>query len=67
MTAQVNALLTYSVDEVAKLLGLSRGCAYEGIRTGQIPCIKVGRRILVPRRALESLLSGSTSIQEVKS
>jgi excisionase family DNA binding protein len=48
--------LTFSPQEVCKLLGLSRGSVYEAIRTGQIPSVKIGRRILVPRVALERLL-----------
>ena len=52
--------LTYTVDEIAALLGISRGTAYEGIRTGQIPSIRISRRILIPRRAIESLLGRDT-------
>jgi excisionase family DNA binding protein len=49
--------LTYTVDELPALLGISRGLAYEAVRTGQIPSIRVGkRRILIPRRAIRELL-----------
>jgi excisionase family DNA binding protein len=51
--------LTLTVIEAARLLGLSRGSAYQGVVTGQIPHIKIGKRILVPRRALEKLLEGN--------
>ena len=51
--------LVYSVAEAGKLLNLSRGSTYEGIRTGQIPSVKIGRRILVPRAALDRLLEGT--------
>ncbi len=51
--------LVYSVAEARKLLNLSRGSTYEGIRTGQIPSVKIGRRILVPRAALDRLLEGT--------
>ena len=47
-----------TVDEVRRLLKLSRGLTYEAIRTGQIPSIRVGRRILIPRLALQKFLSG---------
>ena len=50
--------LVLTVLEAAKLLRLSRGSAYEGIRLGQIPSIRVGRRILIPRAALLRLLDG---------
>jgi len=48
--------LTLSVPEAAKLLGISRGLCYERVKTGDIPVIKIGRRLLVPKRALEKLL-----------
>ena len=51
--------LVYSVAEAGKRLGLSRGLMYEAVRTGQIPSIKVGRRILIPRVALDRLLEGT--------
>jgi excisionase family DNA binding protein len=48
--------LVYTAEEGRKLLGISRGLMYEAMRTGQIPSIKIGRRILIPRAALERLL-----------
>jgi len=38
------------------MLGISRGLAYEMVRTGEIPSIRFGKRILVPQQALELLL-----------
>lgn len=49
--------LTLSVDEAAKLLGISRGLAYEAVRTGEIPSIRFGKRVLIPRLALEKKLA----------
>lgn len=51
--------LTLKVDEAAKLLGISRGLAYEMAREGKLPTIRFGRRLLVPRRALYRLLQES--------
>jgi len=48
---------TLSVPEAARLLGIGRNTAYEAIRRGEIPALRIGRRLLVPRAALESLLS----------
>jgi len=55
--------LTFTVKETARLLGISRGLAYELARTGQIPVIRFGHRLLVSRVALERMLSqpGNTS------
>jgi excisionase family DNA binding protein len=49
--------MTYSVQEVAQLLGISRGAAYEAVASGQIPSIRIGRRLLVPRASLNRLLN----------
>ena len=49
--------LVYSPDEARKLLKISRGLMYEAISSGQIPSIRIGRRLLVPRSALEKLLA----------
>ena len=54
---QANEKLVYSVEEVATLLGLSKNPVYDAIREKTIPSIKIGRRILIPRAALEKMLS----------
>jgi len=46
----------YSVPQVARILGIARNSAYEGIHRGEIPHIRVGGRILVPKEALDNLL-----------
>lgn len=48
--------LTLTIEETAKVLGIGRQLAYDRVKTGEIPVIKIGRRLLVPRRALEKLL-----------
>lgn len=48
--------LTMTVQEAAAALNISRSLAYEAARDGRIPTIKIGRRLLVSRRALERLL-----------
>jgi excisionase family DNA binding protein len=47
---------TITVTEAAKLLGIGKNQAYEAARRGEIPVIRIGRRILVPVAALERLL-----------
>ena len=49
--------LTYTVGEAAELLGISRNSAYEAVRKGELPTIRIGRRILVPRSRLADLLA----------
>ena len=48
--------LTVSVEEAGRLLGISRGLAYMLVNRGDIPSIRLGRRLVVPRRALDRLL-----------
>ena len=55
---KVNSL-TLSVAEAGLQLGLGRSLMYEAIRSKQIPSIRIGRRILIPRVALEGLLEGA--------
>jgi excisionase family DNA binding protein len=51
--------LTYSVDEIAALLGIARGVAYEAVRDGSIPATRVGRRWLIPRKRFHEWLDGT--------
>ena len=48
--------LTMTVREAAAALSIGRGLAYEAVKRGEIPAIRVGRHLLIPRRALEKLL-----------
>ena len=45
-----------SADEVAAFLRLDRKTVYSAAATGEIPCRRLGRRLLFFRRALESWL-----------
>ncbi len=51
---------TMTVSEAAKALGIGRGSAYEAVRRGDIPSLRVGRRLVVPRAAFERLLADAT-------
>ena len=46
-----------TVTSAAEILGLSRNSCYQAIRNGEIPALRIGSRLIVPRRALEELLS----------
>ena len=59
--------LTLSIEETAKLLGICRNLCYDRVKTGEIPVIKIGRRLLVPRRALEKLLEQGQPVTPVHS
>jgi excisionase family DNA binding protein len=48
--------LTLTVEETGRLLGISRGAAYRAAACGQLPTIRLGRRLLVPTARLHDLL-----------
>lgn len=48
--------LTMSVEEASVALGISRSLAYELVRRGVLPSLRLGRRIVVPVCALEDLV-----------
>jgi excisionase family DNA binding protein len=49
--------LTWTVPEAARLLGISKDCAYDAARRGDLPVRVIGRRVVVPRTALLRLLN----------
>jgi excisionase family DNA binding protein len=49
---------TYDITETAHRLGIGRGQAYAAAKRGEIPAIKIGKRLLVPKAALDRLLGG---------
>jgi excisionase family DNA binding protein len=57
---------TLKIEEAAKILGISRNTAYDAVKSGQVPTVKIGRRLLVPKAALERMLEGAgiISVQE---
>jgi excisionase family DNA binding protein len=47
---------TVTIKEAAKILGIGRDQAYNAARLGQLPVIKIGRRLLVSLPALTRML-----------
>jgi excisionase family DNA binding protein len=41
--------LVYTVPEAGRLLGLGRNAAYDAAKRGDIPSLRIGRRLLVPK------------------
>lgn len=48
--------LTLTVEEAGELLGISRQSAYRAASAGQLPIIRIGRRLIVPTAQLLGLL-----------
>ncbi len=59
MTESLELPLVYTVMQTATLLGISRTHTYELVARGDLAHIRLGRRIVVPRQALERLLDGA--------
>jgi excisionase family DNA binding protein len=53
--------LVWSVEETARRLRISRAHAYELVARHELPSLRLGRRIVVPRHAIESMLGLGTS------
>lgn len=47
---------TYTVEEVAHILGISRTSAYESVRRGEIEARRFGRRVVIPTVVIDRLL-----------
>jgi excisionase family DNA binding protein len=47
---------TYTVEEVARILGISRTTAYECVRRGDIQARRFGRRVVIPTIVVDQLL-----------
>jgi excisionase family DNA binding protein len=48
--------LTITVERAGELLGISRASAYEAVKQGRIPHLRFGRKLVVPRAALERMI-----------
>lgn len=62
--AQIQEILsrpTTTVDNAGRILGLGRNSAYERVRAGEIPSIKMGRRVLVLTAPLRKMLAGEAA------
>lgn len=47
-----------TVEEAGKRIGLSRGGSYQAAKRGELPVLRFGRRLLVPKPAFEEMLRG---------
>ena len=54
--------MTLTVEEAADMLGISRTLAYELVTRGRLPHLRLGRCIVVPRKALEPLIDSSDPV-----
>lgn len=50
--------LSYTINEVRELTGISRSAVYQAIREGRLVAVKLGKRTYVRREDLERFLGG---------
>jgi hypothetical protein len=56
LSAQWDGRSTFTVVETAEILGLSTWATWAAVNNGDIPTVRIGRRIIVPRVGLERML-----------
>jgi excisionase family DNA binding protein len=55
-TVQSHNRRSMTVTEAAIVLGISRALAYQLVARNELPSIRLGRRIIIPRRAVDAML-----------
>ena len=48
--------LTVSVETAGRAMGVAKNAAYAAVKAGQIPSIRIGRKIAVPTAPLRKML-----------
>ena len=56
ITSPTPKRMTVTVEEAAELLGIGRSTAYLAVKSGDLPTIRLGRRLLVPRVQIDRML-----------
>jgi len=54
--------LCISIPEAALMLGISRNLAYELVKRHELPIVKLGKRLVIPKVALQKMLEGSSNL-----
>ena len=49
---------TYTVEDAARLLGISRSHAYACVKSGELPALRFRGRIVIPKLAVRQFLDG---------
>lgn len=57
--------LLIRAEEAAKLLGLGRSKVFEMIAAGELPVVRIGRAVRVPRAQLEHWIEARTAATRV--
>ncbi len=57
---KVGERATITVEEAAQVMGMKRTATYDAVRRGQLPSLRLGRRLFIPVPALLRLLDGNS-------
>ena len=53
---ETNTKMIMTVDELCESLDISQNIAYQLLKTGQIPCFKIGRVWKIPRQSVSDFI-----------
>jgi excisionase family DNA binding protein len=53
--------LATSVSEAAKIIGIGRNSCYALVARGELSAVRIGRRVVIPRQAIEQLLATNSA------
>ena len=54
--------MTLSVEHTARLIGISRTTAYRMVQSGELPAVRVGRRVLILKKPLMEMLEAEEHV-----
>jgi excisionase family DNA binding protein len=54
---------TISVREAAEMLGIGKSAAYAAVANGEIPAIRIGKRLVIPRYRILNMIYAPTKEQ----
>ena len=64
MTTAADSSLLLTVSEAAGVLRISRNLAYELVARGELPAVRLGRVIRVPRYGLEQWIARQSGLPD---
>lgn len=54
-------------EEVAKILAVARSTVFELLRAGDLPAVRIGRAVRIPRKALDRWIEDQTEFRRARS
>ena len=54
--------ITLSVEHAARLIGISRTTAYRMVQSGELPAVRVGRRVLILKKPVMEMLEAEEHV-----